>query len=334
MGDVWQEAREMPICEVLAQLGAERDKHDKQKWRINEKSFSVTKDNQAWLNVNGSGNKGKGSIDLVAEIFEISPTEALNIILGYKYQRIKISAKNTAISISEPVKRNHEKELPVQSQSFVPKSNSTTWPVVRHWLSITRCLDGKLIDELHHDGLVFSDSNRNAIFLKSVGGTVGCEVRGTRGIDFRRNWGGDGLFQIPATDNNAPVVIVEGALDAIALRELGHAGKIVSTGGGCPQKAIDYLKNLNTQVLSGFDVDESGEQFFQNLKEQLPFVKKITPPLGLKDWNDVVVSQKTGDCPEFCLKTVNDEDNIPFTDAELKKAGALHIPANPARFCG
>ena len=287
MSDIWKQARETPISDVLTRIGAEKDKHDKRKWRMNGKTFSISKDGRAWLNVNGNGNKGFGSIDLVSEILEISPKEALNIILGYNYQNPKIIAKNTAIDVTESVDEQDK-----ESRSFVPDSDVTTWRVVRDWLTRIRMLNGTLIDDLHNSGLIYSDSQRNAIFLRNVWGTIGCEVRGTRGIAFKKNWGGNGLFKIPAIDNSAPVVVVEGALDAIALRELGHFGKIVSSGGGCPQKAIDYLNSLNAPILSGFDEDGPGNMFFLKLKEQLPEVSKLTPAFGLKDWNDQLISQK------------------------------------------
>ena len=174
-------------------------------------------------------------------------------------------------------------------QSVIPKQDENTWNHVRKWLIEKRKLNESHVDKLHAEGLIQSDEKKNAVFIGRAGGDAGCEIRGTGPFKFAGKRGGDGIFELPEINSDVTIAVVESAIDAISLRELGHHGRIISSGGALSQRVIDYCKSLNIPVIAAFDNDDAGDNFSDRLNEAFPGSKRIRPAANLKDWNDELV---------------------------------------------
>ena len=290
---LYEQARNIPVAQVAERFGGvltEKNIGGSQKWRVNNWMIVVSSSGYGWFEV--GGHSGAGAIDLVMLIQGCDKRGALNLLLNLPFATPLFFPTSGVVSkrgVSVPLE-THQGANQGGVGSLVPEAVCGNWERVKRWLTKTRGLSVKLIDELHSAGDIYADSFANAIFIsKSDSVNPSCELRGTGEKKFAGRRGGRGLFELNPVVELAPIAVVESAIDAISLRELGHNGRIISTGGALGSHAIEYIKTLAGPYLAGFDADEPGDGYSAKLNESLPGTKRLRPGLDCKDWNDILL---------------------------------------------
>lgn len=322
---MYELARNLPIAEVVKMLGGEPDKSNKgkcKKYHVGGKTIIVSGTGFGWFE--GGGISGAGAIDLTMLLKGCDTRSALNWLLDLPLpsasQKFSFPTSGVGDGSADAASELAGKSDCVAVASAIPEMVPENWQRVRSWLLDVRGLDALIIDKLHDDGDIFADSYANAIFIGRAGGSVSCEVRGTGSKKFAGRRGGGGLFVLDGGLNFRGGAVVESAIDAISLRMLGNNGKIVSTGGALGNNAIDYLRTLPGSLLAAFDSDEAGDGYSERLIVAMQNTSRIRAGYDLKDWNDLLLAEKG-------LSKIID---TPFSDAELKAAGATIYPARPS----
>jgi hypothetical protein len=295
---------------VLRSLGAERDRYDKAKWRIDGQVISV-RGEKFYDHVAGLG--GGGAIDLVMHVRDVPFHEALAYLDS--------AALPQAPAPAEPALSRMSRGNAAPSAPFhPPHASGASWPGVRAYLVAERRLPGALVDELHARGLVYADERHNAVFLRHdmEGTATGAALRGTKaGSPFKGLSAGTardaGWFHFQVGDRGAPqLILTESAIDTLSYFGLLHgdtplAGPgayrevYVSTdgGGALPHPLIAAALADGGVVRVAFDRDPAGEHLWQQLRDRYLTVEggdptqfwREPPPLG-KDWNDVLQARR------------------------------------------
>src|SRR5579883_25953 len=290
--------RGIALPEVLQALGAERDRHDRAKWRVDGKIISVT---GPLFYDHAGGRGGRGAIDLVMYVRDTSFREALDYL-----DRSDLERDTWPVS---PARAEPTRERgPFRPPTVAPDH----WPGARAYLVEERRLPGTLVDELHGQGLVYADERRNAVFLRrdEDGQATGAMLRGTApgstfkglapGTERERGW-----FHFALGDRGVPqLVLTESAIDALSYYGLVH-GDCPPVGSGAyreiyastdgagalPRALLQRVLGEGGLVRVAFDRDERGEAFWQALRERYGgdslMLWRETPGAG-KDWNDLL----------------------------------------------
>ncbi|MEL6816415.1 MAG: DUF3991 domain-containing protein, partial [Cyanobacteria bacterium J06598_3] len=142
--------READLEGVAVELGLERDRHDKHKWRdgthiisINDRLF------MDWLADKGGG----GAIDLVMHVRECEFKTAVEWLSGRDFSR-------PPVTTTRPLEPKGPRPL------VMPVVNEQRWAAVQDYLVETRKLPLALIERLHEKGLIYSDNFQNAVFVR------------------------------------------------------------------------------------------------------------------------------------------------------------------------
>lgn len=263
--------RAIELERVAGHLGYRRDRSDRARWKRRGSAISIT-GTKYYDHIRGCG--GGGAIDLAMHGAGCSFRQALDLL-----ERI---APECAVPGPEP--------------------ESGSWRRVRRYLAERRGLDPALIDGCQRRGLIDADRRSNAVFVaRSADGTrTGAELHGTRperpfkGMTpgSRKAQGG---FWI-ARKGAGPVLLVEGAIDALsvlALPELGHVRCVISTAG-VAARLPDWMAGANPQLLlCGYDADEAGDDAAHRLIRTHPGIGRLRPE-GAKDWNDLLQAARGG----------------------------------------
>jgi hypothetical protein len=221
--------RGLDLAAVLQELGAERDRHDKAKWRLDGRVISVT-DSLFYDHVNERG--GAGAIDLVMQVRGVDFVEAVTYLDGPA-----VLARATERAASAPPRRGSGERA---NGPFVPPSDVPDhWTHVRTYLLEERGLPAALVDELHERGLVYADARQNAVFLRhdEDGQPTGAFLRGTdpdrpfkglaAGTERERGW-----FHFTVGDRGVPqLVLTESAIDALSYYALVHGNTPLAGSG-------------------------------------------------------------------------------------------------------
>lgn len=263
-------ARSIPLADVLLATGCRPDRGDKNNWKTPVGRLTVS---GLKFYCHDLARGGGGAIDLVMMIRQTDFKGALEW-LSYEIGTVNADQKPRAIL-------NQRTRTP----SIIPAPVDDHWPRVRNYLISTRCLSEGLVDQLHFEGRIYSDQHANAVFLLENG--QGAELRGTRQRKFHGARGKKAPFKI-ITNGPLKVAFVEAAIDAISLRCLGFAGEIVSLTGNASEISKELAGKYRVRgylVFAAFDSDKAGDLMAQQLGQ--PAVR-LRPPIGNKDWNDVL----------------------------------------------
>lgn len=164
-----------------------------------------------------------------------------------------------------------------------PLASMKRWPHVREWFTRTRGLPGRLVDELHLQGLIYADERANAVFRRVHGGAF---LRGTTPAPFFRAIGSKvcGPFVV---DGDRHVVLVESPVDALSVKSMDPQCCAIALGGAM-LSAQDVLAEIPSgrPIILAFDNDERGAEFTASSLLVLPGAKVRTP--DAKDWNDAI----------------------------------------------
>jgi hypothetical protein len=279
--------REIPIKEVLKKVyGAElekdsRDSHASQKYVLPDgRKIAVSKGADVWIE---QGDKGqRGAINLVMHLDGLDYKKAVRL-LAESFDSSALAAEH-----SRTLVRRAASEIKKISTDPVPAPvpDPTRWPRVKKWLHEVRGIPKKLIDKLYEQGLVYADSRGNATFARVNGGAF---QRGTGEQKFHRALGGAdcGPFLIPGTDKK--IVLVEAAIDAIAVKSTMPNATVIASGGDMlpPEKLKNWVPD-GSEVFAAHDADTRGETVAKDAAEVLN-AKRMKPTE--KDWAQTVLRE-------------------------------------------
>ncbi|MEL7315473.1 MAG: strawberry notch C-terminal domain-containing protein, partial [Cyanobacteria bacterium J06559_3] len=294
--EVADEVRETNLEGVAVELGLERDRHDKHKWRDGTHIISISdRLFMDWLADKGGG----GAIDLVMHVRECDFKAAVEWLSGRDFSRV-------------PTISQHRAEPEDPRALFMPVANEQRWNAVQQYLVETRKLSLPLVERLHEKGLIYADDFQNVVFVRHAmadgqwrrGDVTGASLRGTwsqqypfRGMasgtvrDKGWFWLGTGSGQI------AQVILTESPIDAMSLAMLDRQNRdrngvtiylSVDGAGSVPQEALKAVMRQDGRVRLAFDADKAGELMAWRVAQQLPGVDRLVPDRG-KDWNEALV---------------------------------------------
>ena len=291
--DLADRCRNIPLLEVLALLGGERDKTDQQKWHTSRGAIWLGKghDNQRFFD-HKSGRGGGGAIDLVMHLEACDfkqAVEMLSPLLG-------------AVSYDQSKAPRLAPFHSTRSNSFTPPDKaSRDLPKVVEYLSNTRGLPESLITAQVERGAIYADERRNVVFLCADvhGRPTGAELRGTGDTAYKGmapgSRRGAGFFTVShATPSQ--LVVVESAIDAMSYQALfpRDTAWVVSTAGVMPEcpELLTLARHLGiTELVIAYDSDAAGNHAAEELRGHLAItgtfdLRRQVPPA--KDWNDAL----------------------------------------------
>ena len=175
----------------------------------------------------------------------------------------------------------------------LPPPVEPCWPTVRAFLHTARGLDLRLLARCRHQGLLYADSRRHAVFVcrDSQGTVTGAELVGTHPAPGSRKARG-GFWLPPRRGPPTALLLVESALDALAALQTPPPGLppttlLASTAGVTPSWPPWLHAWPHLLPLCGFDADPAGDRAAAALQRHCPALRRFRPR-GAKDWNDLL----------------------------------------------
>ncbi|MEM8502417.1 MAG: strawberry notch C-terminal domain-containing protein [Cyanobacteria bacterium P01_D01_bin.1] len=291
--EVADEVRNVDLEGAAVELGLERDRHDKHKWRDGDHIISISDQLfMDWLADKGGG----GAIDLVMHVQECDFKTAVEWLSGRDFSRsVAIAPQRT--------------EARGPRLLEMPTANEQRWAAVQNYLVETRMLPLALVERLHERGLVYADDFQNAVFVRHSladgqwhrGNATGASLRGT--------WGGQNGFRgmAPGTARDkgwfwlgtgrgqvSRVMLAESPIDAMSLAILDAKSRpqqgatlylSVDGAGALPLEPLRTVIQSGGKVAIAFDADKSGEVMAWRVAQKLPGIERTLPIAG-KDWNE------------------------------------------------
>lgn len=300
LSELANSVRNFDLETVAEELGLERDRLDKHKWRGNGQIISINGQRfYDHLNSSGSG----GAIDLVMHVNDCPYRSAVDWLADRSATPRPGKASSFKIVEKEVVKEESNLALPLKDE--------TKWSLVRSYLIKNRGLPEALVDALHSKDLIYADTMSNAVFLRHATTDwqrqeqTGANLRGTLGKFHRLSPGterdkGWFFFNLGKGDITR-VVLSESAIDAISLAALdkikGRPEGVtvylsVDGAGATPTSDIQLLLSRGGKVELAFDADTAGDQMAAKLLAQIPGAVRVRPEFG-KDWNDQLLHIKS-----------------------------------------
>lgn len=270
--------RAIPLNTVLRAIGAEPDRHDKNKWHTTKGTLSVTDTKFINWNQNFSGG---GAIDLAMHLnnldFKAAVTWLWHLFPG-------------------PLPAKHP-EPSTKSTLQLPTSDQRNLRRVKAYLADERRLPTSLLTSLINSKTLYADTHANAVFLLlgKENRPVGAELRATTSSAWRGMAKGSnkniGYFSIHPPRYQT-IILCESAIDAISCFALHPHSCCISTSGARanPRWLAPLLLNKSHQLHCGFDTDPTGENMAQAMIALYPAIKRLRP--AKHDWNDVLKSQR------------------------------------------
>lgn len=286
-----RELNNIPLQAALEGLGAtlasgSRLSHQTKMWSVGGLKIGVT--GHVWF-CNTTKHGGVGPLKLVQHIRGcdyFAARDFLTPLLGCENSPSYMAFNCSSIQPTAP-------QTPPPRIIF----EESHWPVVRKYLTSTRCLSTNLVDHLHAAGQIGATSYQalngsifvNAAFAREYGGAF---VRGCRG-NYKGTVGNKagGSFIIKSS-SEAGVALVEAPIDSLSLHQLQPHLTVIATGGSIISPS-DALRGItpNLPIFGAFDSDQAGDQYFKTLITTHPTAKRLRPPGGCKDWNEVLQRQ-------------------------------------------
>lgn len=195
------------------------------------------------------------------------------------------------------------------------------------YLCQSRKIDGNLVSELAHSGLLYQDKKGNAVFLHKDddGKTVGAELQGTS--TYQRFKGvaagtADSVFSVKIGKPNK-AYIFESAIDLLSFRQLAGPNKLrncllVSMAGLKPS-TLNSLVKRDLALYACVDNDEAGARFIS--ENNLIPCNRVLTDSGVKDFNELL--QKTLHTRELIDKSQSAQ-NLPTDPSNVKPPPPSH----------
>ncbi|WP_321164300.1 DUF3991 domain-containing protein [Chlorogloeopsis fritschii] len=295
--------RDLPLEDVAWHLGLTQDTKGNLRWKGVGHIINI--DDSKWYDFSPSVNKGGGgAIDLVMHVMGCKFKEAIATL----NDRFGESLMQRAVTHHAREQAAEIAQTEPTPQFVPPVEDETNWQAVYNYLTQKRGLSENLVQHLHTSGLVYADSQQNAVFLMRGldGETTGAFLRGTRGEDntfmgyatgtkrtegwFYIRWGGQ------PSDEIQRVVLCKSPVDALsfamleveALGEMPQQRTMCMAADNVRSVSVEFLKNIPT-VVAAYDNDAAGDETAQAIMELLPLSCRVRPQA--KDWNQELLEQ-------------------------------------------
>lgn len=291
----WREqanrCRELPLVEVMKRLGAEPNRYDPQKWKIDGKIVSL-----------GRGDKALKFFDHKAQVGGGGAIDLVSYVLGCDFKAAVefLSGLGGGSPTPAPVRTKPLNCCEKPAQGFVPPAvNLKHLPRVLDYLCRVRHLPAGVVEPLLATRVIYADGRRNVVFLcEHQGHVTGAELRGTGPGAFKAMARGSkrelGFFVVPHPQPKQ-LVIVESAIDGLSYRalEAQEPSLILSTAGVLTHSStlvsLAHAQGVS-EIAVAYDSDDPGESAAQKLKawlvDQGLHAHRVAP--RLKDWNEVL----------------------------------------------
>lgn len=240
-------------------------------------SHRITVTGDLW-NCHKCDRGGKGAINLVMHIDGGNFASAKEFL---ESDEIRTSIETTKTDTAQ-----------AKAPTRPPAIDKRTLPTVIDYLCINRGLNRVMVEWCVNRGLIYSDYKANACFRYGDG----VAVRGTGEKGFRASYGAlTKCFTIPARGQCEGVAILESAIDALSYRQMNPTITTCAIAGNANNALMRYAMDLAAKngviVVSAFDSDKGGNDGHERLlklNDGRLEVYEHRPPVGFKDWNDVV----------------------------------------------
>jgi len=288
--DLANKVRDIPLEQVVYELGLDPDPKDKHKWIHENHIINITGSKfYDWQHLKGGG----GAIDLVMHVNGCDFKQAV------AWLNDRLGEGATIDAVTYKIREIIQTE---QLHPFVsPEPAESQWQIVKTYLTRERRLPSSLIDNLHGSGLVYADNKQNAVFIRRAldeQTITGATLRGTAGVEntfkglalgSKRN---TGWFHFQrggqSSDSIQRAVLVESPIDAMSFAVLDRTESsktIYLSTDGAGQVPVEFLRMLPAKsVIVAYDNDQPGNFMAQRVMEQLPNSVRKQPKA--KDWNE------------------------------------------------
>ena len=173
--DLANKVRDIPLEQVVYELGLDPDPKDKHKWKHENHIINITGSKFYDLqHITGGG----GAIDLVMHVNQCDFKQAvawLNDRLG------------EGVTLQAATYKTREIIQTEQLHPFIsPEPDENKWQSVKTYLTRERRLPSSLVDNLHQQELLYADEKQNAVFIRRSlddETIIGATLRGTAGVD-------------------------------------------------------------------------------------------------------------------------------------------------------
>jgi hypothetical protein len=294
--------RDLPLEDVAWQLGLTKDALGDGKWKGLGHIINI--DSPKWYDFSPGVNKGGGgAIDLVMHVNSYNFKEALTW-LNDRFGESGMLKAATHHAHNQATEIAFE----LHPQFQLPAEDENQWSAVHKYLTQKRGLPENMVIALKERGLVYADSNQNAVFvMRNLDGeTTGAFLRGTRGEDntfmgyargtkreagwFYIGRGGQSIEEIQR------VVLCKSPIDALSLAAIE-----IQAQSGMPQEktmymAVDSTRSLPVEflrtipkVVISVDADIAGNETAREIQELLPTAQRMQPKA--KDWNSELLER-------------------------------------------
>jgi hypothetical protein len=305
------QVRDVPLDWVLDRWGLERDPADRKQWRARPDDGGaaarrVTVQGGKWFD-HAASKGGGGAIDLVCHLGRMKPGEAIGWLarehgVDGTARAIAAKAVQDAPKIAADAAAAASPELPLPPDRAPSEAR---WTFVRSYLIGHRRLPAELVDAEHAAGRLWADRRGSVVWplTDADGRRVGYEWRVARAkrqgeayvprgvVPGSRS--GAGAYDLPAADPTSDeVLVVEGALDALAARAIGAQGRIIGVAGTSAGRGL--LRELGARLgaavrwVLGYDRDPAGEAAAQEVAAHLPRPFRRRAPGGAHDWGEAL----------------------------------------------
>lgn len=342
---VSDQVRDIPLDWVLDRWGLERDPADRKQWRAKPDDGGaaarrVTVQGGKWFD-HAAQRGGGGAIDLVAHLGRMRAGDAIGWLarehgVGGTARAIAAKAMQDAPRVAADAAAAPAPELPLPPERAPSEAR---WTFVRSYLIGHRRLPAELVDAEHAAGRLWADRRGSIVWplTDADGRRVGFEWRAARAkrqseqhvprgvVPGSRS--GAGAYDLPAADSAChDMLVVEGALDALAARAQGAQGRIIGVAGTSAGRGL--LRELGVRLgaavrwVLGYDRDGPGEAAAKEVAATLPNPFRRRPPGGAKDWGEAL--QATASVTGTATKGAADraaEGPPPQSSTELRPGG-------------
>ncbi len=284
-------ARDAPLLPELERRGYALMK-DGRYYRLAEHDSLVIDPQRNRWHWNSQGIKNANTLDWLMLNEQYSLPDAVRELLGNREERTVVMQPKRAA-------------LPVKTPWQLPEKHTDHHRAFAY-LTITRKIDTKLVQELLHKRLIYEDSpHHNAVFVRydETGSPAGFFARSTiSGSSYMyepKNSDKRWTFLLPGEDTRG-LYVAESAIDACSIETLrrrqglqANLYPILSLGGNSIVAFQWYLQRYAVDtVICCTDNDRGGEIGYQAI-EALYSGRLIRACPPIKDWNAVCQDTKT-----------------------------------------
>ena len=220
-----------------------------------------------------------------------------------------------------------KREAPQVKKGLTLPERAENMRKVFAYLCQSRKIDGNLVSELAHGGLLYQDKKGNAVFLHKVDDdeTVGAELQGTS--TYQRFKGvaagtANSVFSVRIGKPNK-AYIFESAIDLLSFRQLASPNKlqdsVLVSMAGLKTSTLKTFAERDLPLYACVDNDEAGSRFIS--ENNLIPCNKVLADSGVKDFNELL--QKTVHTRELIDKSQSAQ-NLPTDPSNVKPPPPSH----------